>query len=45
MVVMPERRVFEKLLVYKTFMQDHLPSNYVAVLSELKEAYMACAEA
>lgn len=38
-VVMPERDIFGRLLLYKTAVQDHLPSNYVRVLQELKESY------
>jgi len=36
---MPERDVFSKLLLHRTAVLDHLPSNYVKVLTELKEAY------
>jgi hypothetical protein len=38
-VVMPERDAFSRLLLHKTAVLDHLPSNYVKALTQLKEAY------
>lgn len=41
---MPERDVFSKLLLHRTAVLDHLPSNYVQVLTELREAYAAMSQ-
>jgi hypothetical protein len=38
-VVMPDRDVFSRLLLHRTAVLDHLPSNYVKVLTEMKEAF------
>jgi hypothetical protein len=34
---MPERDVFSRLLLHKNAMVDHLPSNYVRVLTRLRD--------
>jgi hypothetical protein len=37
--VLPERDVFSRLLLHKTAVLDHLPSNYVKTLTEIREAF------
>jgi hypothetical protein len=38
-VVLPARDVFSRLLLHRTAVLDHLPSNYVKALTGIKEAY------
>lgn len=38
-MVLPERDVFSRLLLHRTAVLDHLPSNYVKALTDMKEAY------
>jgi hypothetical protein len=38
-VVLPERDVFSRLLLHRTAVLDHLPSNYVKALTDMREAF------